>query len=194
MHLCSVPNTKHSKAATKIWAGLCDSAFRRRAQPTSVPTIAYSTSLNPSCTPESPFIRPSSFQRAARPRLYWHQDDAYYTKNLAEPYAHVDLSSLQDTTVNRLSTVIPRSHQRGLQPHSKKEGGTCNLGIDTSIDLEKRVHIPTAAGSIVLFSALLWHASSGNDTDQRRRAFIVSYQEATAQGGNGDQWHILRAA
>ena len=102
---------------------------------------------------------------------------------------------LQDTTVEHgCLQVIPRSHQRGLQPHSKKEGGTCNLGIDTPIDLEKRVHVPTAAGSIVLFSALLWHASSGNDTEQRRRAFIVSYQEATAQGGNGDQWHILRAA
>jgi len=31
-------------------------------------------------------------------------------------------------------------------------------------------------------------------TDQRRRAFIVSYQEATEQRSNGAQWHILRAA
>jgi len=31
-------------------------------------------------------------------------------------------------------------------------------------------------------------------TGQRRRAFIVSYQEATAQGGNGAQWQVLRAA
>ena len=126
---------------------------------------------------------------------HWHQDDAYYTK-ISQSHTRMSIwVPLQDTTVEHgCLQVIPRSHQRGLQPHSKKEGGTCNLGIDTSIDLEKRVHLPTAAGSIVLFSALLWHASSGNDTDQRRRAFIVSYQEATAQGGNGDQWHILRAA
>ena len=31
-------------------------------------------------------------------------------------------------------------------------------------------------------------------THQRQCAFIVSYEEATAQGGNGAQWHILRAA
>ncbi len=31
-------------------------------------------------------------------------------------------------------------------------------------------------------------------THQRQCAFIVSYEEATAQGDNGAQWHILRAA
>ncbi len=81
-----------------------------------------------------------------------------------------------------------------MQPASNKEGGTCNLGIDREIDLDNRIYLPTRAGTIVLFSALLWHASDGNQTDQRRRAFIVSYQEATVQGGNADQWQVLRAA
>ena len=126
---------------------------------------------------------------------HWHQDDAYYTK-ISQSLTRMSVwIPLQDTTVEHgCLQVIPRSHQRGLKPSSEKEGGTCNLGIDGPIDLENRTYLPATAGSIVLFSALLWHASSGNDTDQRRRAFIVSYQEATAQGGNGAQWHILRAA
>ena len=74
------------------------------------------------------------------------------------------------------------------------DGGTCNLGIDREIDLDNRIYLPTRAGTMVLFSALLWHASDGNQTDERRRAFIVSYQEATVQGGNADQWQVLRAA
>jgi ectoine hydroxylase-related dioxygenase (phytanoyl-CoA dioxygenase family) len=50
------------------------------------------------------------------------------------------------------------------------------------------------AGSAVLFSALLWHGSKGNRTEQVRRAFITSYQEATVPRGNGEQWKIVRAA
>ena len=50
------------------------------------------------------------------------------------------------------------------------------------------------AGSAVLFSALLWHYSKGNETDEVRRVLIVSYQEATVAGGNGSRWKVLREA
>jgi len=126
---------------------------------------------------------------------HWHQDEAYYAQMSQSQTRMSVWIPLQDTTREHgCLQVIPGSHRRGLQPYSKKEGGTCNLGIDGPIDLTDRVYLPAPAGSIVLFSALLWHASDDNTTDQRRRAFIVSYQEATTQGGNGAQWHILRAA
>ena len=103
--------------------------------------------------------------------------------------------ALQDTNeAQGCLQVIPGSHRHGLQPFSRREGGTCNLGLDTEIDLSKRVFCPVKAGTVILFSALLWHGSEGNRTDRRRRAFIVSYQEATVQGGNGKQWKILRPA
>jgi len=126
---------------------------------------------------------------------HWHQDDAYYTQMSQSETRMSVWIPLQDTTrAHGCLQVLPGSHRRGLQPYSKKEGGTCNLSIDTSIDVENRIYLPAPAGSIVLFSALLWHASDGNETAQRRRAFIVSYQEATVQGGNTNQWHILRNA
>jgi hypothetical protein len=34
----------------------------------------------------------------------------------------------------------------------------------------------------------------GSQTDRVRRAFIVSYQEATVSSGNGQRWRILRPA
>ena len=124
---------------------------------------------------------------------HWHQDDAYYTQQSQSQTRMSTWIPLQDSTrENGCLQLIPGSHHRGLQPASNKEGGTCNLAIDRDIDLENRVYLPTHAGTIVFFSALLWHASDGNQTDQRRRAFIVSYQEATVQGGNADQWRILR--
>ena len=47
---------------------------------------------------------------------------------------------------------------------------------------------------MVLFSAWLWHHSKNNTTDRVRRAFIVSYQEATVPKGAGEQWQVLRPA
>ena len=126
---------------------------------------------------------------------HWHQDDAYYSQHSQSANRLSTWIPLQDTAVEHgCLQLIPGSHHRGLQPYSKKEGGTCNLAIDRTIDLHNSIHIPVRIGTIVLFSALLWHASAGNLTNQRRRAFIVSYQEATVQGGNADQWRILRAA
>ena len=54
--------------------------------------------------------------------------------------------------------------------------------------------LPVRAGSVVLFSAWLWHHSKNNETDQVRRAYIVSYQEATLKKGAGEQWKVLRPA
>ena len=62
-----------------------------------------------------------------------------------------------------------------------------------ALDLSTAVPCPARAGSVVIFSALLWHHSKGNQTNRIRRAFIVSYQEATVIGGNKDQWKVLRS-
>jgi ectoine hydroxylase-related dioxygenase (phytanoyl-CoA dioxygenase family) len=102
---------------------------------------------------------------------------------------------LQDATIEKgCLQVIPHSHKWGLQPFTPQKDGACRLKIDTPVDLSQREYCPVQAGSMILFNSLLWHASEGNTTNRRRWAFIVSYQEATVQGGNGAQWQILRPA
>ncbi len=124
---------------------------------------------------------------------HWHQDDAYYTKHSHSERRMSIWISLQDTAIEHgCLEVIPGSHQRGLQPTRTRKEGTCTLAMDVDIDLNKRVLCPVKAGTIILFSSLLWHGSAGNRTNQRRRAFIVSYQETTVPCGNGRQWKILR--
>ena len=102
---------------------------------------------------------------------------------------------LEDSTRDQgCLQVIPESHNKGLQPFSHKECGTCNLGIDTEIAIEDREFLPANAGDTVSFSAFLQHASDGNITEKRCRAFIVSYQEATVGKGNDAQYKVLRPA
>jgi len=126
---------------------------------------------------------------------HWHQDDAYYTQQSQSEHRMSVWIPLQDTTIEQGALqVIPASHKRGLQPASVRETGTCTLAMDVDVDVENRIHVPVKAGDMLLFSSLLWHASDGNATSRRRRALIVSYQEATVPRGNGAQWKILRPA
>jgi ectoine hydroxylase-related dioxygenase (phytanoyl-CoA dioxygenase family) len=127
---------------------------------------------------------------------HWHQDDAYYHK-VGESSVRMSIwVPLTEATLdNGCLWVVPGSHKLGLQPFQARKDGSCRLAlIEEQVDLSKAIPLEVEAGSLVLFSALLWHGSKGNQTDSIRRAFIVSYQEATITQGNGKQWTILRPA
>ncbi len=75
------------------------------------------------------------------------------------------------------------------------EDGTCRKRIDREAYANEHAPpVPVKAGSVVLFSAWTWHHSKNNHTDDIRRAFIVSYQEATVPRGDTDQHKVLRPA
>jgi phytanoyl-CoA hydroxylase len=130
---------------------------------------------------------------------HWHQDDAYYVKQAASQTRMSVWVPLQDAyRENGCLWIVPGSPKWGLQDHANKDYGQCRLSMredEIQEILDKQsVPVPVKAGSAVLFSALLWHGSKGNETANVRRAFITSYQEATVPKGNGDQWKILRPA
>ena len=50
------------------------------------------------------------------------------------------------------------------------------------------------AGTAVLFSNKLFHSSLGNHTAGHRRAFILTYQEASAVSAKDSDFAILRSA
>lgn len=127
---------------------------------------------------------------------HWHQDDAYYVGvSASETRMSVWVPLLGANEKNGCLWIVPRSHKQGLLTHHVKDYGLCRRSlIEEEVDLSEAVPLNMKAGSILLFSALLWHGSKGNQTDQTRRAFIISYQEATAKSGNGKQWKILKEA
>jgi hypothetical protein len=127
---------------------------------------------------------------------HWHQDDAYYVRHSQSNSRMSIWLGLQDSDSTKGGVwFVPGSHKTGLRQHATKETGQCRLSFDpVQAEIMGAVCPSMRAGSIALFSALTWHSSGPNTTDQVRRAFIVSYQEATVVGGNKDQWRILRSA
>jgi len=131
---------------------------------------------------------------------HWHQDDAFYLKP-DDPTTHSETRMsvwvpLHDSDErNGCLWVVPGSQAWGLEDYHMVETGQCRKVIDREPYANQHaIPLPVKAGSVVLFSALLWHHSKNNRTDRVRRAFIVSYQEATVGRGAGEQWKILRPA
>ena len=127
---------------------------------------------------------------------HWHQDDAYYQQNSLSDTRMSIWIPLQDTSEEMACLwVVPGSHKQGLQEYTNLKSGICNLAFkDGAESIPGAVPCPVPAGSVILFHALTWHRSLGNQTDQNRRSFIVSYQDAQAARGNKDQHKILVAA
>jgi phytanoyl-CoA hydroxylase len=124
---------------------------------------------------------------------HWHQDDAYYTEVVGSDTRMSIWVPLQDTDErNGCLWIVPGSHKQGLQSYMVQNNGTCRKAlIEDQVDLSTAQPVPMKAGSCLLFNALTWHSSKGNETDQVRRAFIVSYQEATVPIGRGKQHIVL---
>ncbi|HCK11151.1 MAG: hypothetical protein CME21_20220 [Gemmatimonadetes bacterium] len=124
---------------------------------------------------------------------HWHQDNAYYNAHaLSKTRMSVWIPMVDVDEENGCLWVVPGSHTGGVKEHGQY-GGQCPKSMGPA-DMVAEGAIPCAvkAGSILLFRSDLWHHSKGNGTDRVRRAFIVSYQEATVPSGNADQWKILR--
>ena len=127
---------------------------------------------------------------------HWHQDDAYYQENSqSETRMSLWLCLDDSDETNGGVHFVPGSHKHGLQPSQWFDHGHCRKGMQVEdLDLSTAVVPRVPAGAVVLFHALTWHHSGPIPTDRRRRAFIVSYQDALAAAGNGPQWKILRPA
>ncbi len=130
---------------------------------------------------------------------HWHQDEAYYRHNSRSDCRMSVWVPLQDCDEkNGCVWMMPGSHKLGLREASQIEDGKvghCSLGFANGTeDIPGAIPVRVKAGAIVLFHALTWHRSLANNSDQHRRAFIVSYQDALATRGNGDQHKILRPA
>jgi phytanoyl-CoA hydroxylase len=131
---------------------------------------------------------------------HWHQDEAFYLKP-DDPATHSQTRMsvwvpLQEATLdNGCLWVVPGSHTWGLEAFTIVDYGACVRKIDReAYAREHGIPVPIDAGAVVLFNAYTWHSSQGNVTDRVRRAFIVSYQEATVPKGLGEQWKIVRPA
>ena len=131
---------------------------------------------------------------------HWHQDEAYW-HTYSESQCRMSIwLPLQDTDKqNGCLRVIPGTHKKGViiphQPRKSRNYGACRLSfLPGERELPNTFYCEVPAGSAVLFSNKLSHSSLGNYTNQHRRVFILTYQEATVTKGKDNDYAILRSA
>ncbi|MDJ0849273.1 MAG: phytanoyl-CoA dioxygenase family protein [Myxococcota bacterium] len=112
-------------------------------------------------------------------RFRWHQDSPYW----AHFCAHLDqlpnvMVALDDASEeNGCFRVVAGSHKQGLLPGLEGEGRLGPLFTDPRFfDESRQVLAEVPAGSLVFFSAHTVHGSLPNESDRRRRAFVITYQ------------------
>lgn len=128
---------------------------------------------------------------------HWHQDDSYYRQNSISGVRMSVWLALHDSDQsNGAVHFVPGSHKWGQQVTQDESNMHCRISIkNPDPEIIKTAVCPAISkGSVVLFHSLTWHYSGPNTSNRARRSFIVSYQDALAEAGNGDQWKILRPA
>jgi phytanoyl-CoA hydroxylase len=112
-------------------------------------------------------------------RFRWHQDSPYWA------HFHPDVERLPNamisaddaTEVNGCLRVIPGSHRGGMLPGLEGEGRLGPLFTDPAhFDESLQVPVVLSAGSTLFFSPSIVHGSEPNDSKERRRALIFTYQ------------------
>ena len=114
-------------------------------------------------------------------RFRWHQDTPYWT----HVCAHVDrlpnvMVALDDASErNGCFRVVRGSHTKGCLPGIHDGSRLGPLFTDpTAFDESRQVPIAVPAGSLVFFSPHTVHGSLPNESDEPRRALVLTYQPA----------------
>jgi hypothetical protein len=120
------------------------------------------------------------FVKEARTPAYvrWHQDSTYF---YLEPHLHVTAwVALSDASIAAgCMQALAGSHRWGAFEHDDQPGPMNMIrrgqGISGRFDDAQGQFMPVSAGQMSLHHTDLVHASAGNDTDDRRLGFAISY-------------------
>lgn len=104
----------------------------------------------------------------------WHQDDGY-TAVVPSPYLTLWLAVSDATPENGCLSVLPKSHEQGLAPHTQTSIGLSCHSLD---DPDQGVSVPIPAGSMIAMQSLTFHKSGVNRTEGMRKAYVIQYSAA----------------
>jgi len=108
----------------------------------------------------------------------WHQDSTYF---YLQPHLHVTAwVALSEASVQAgCMQVLPGSHRWGAFEHDDKPEPMNMIrrgqGISNRFDQAQGQFMPVCAGQMSLHHTDLVHASGGNDSDDRRIGYAISY-------------------
>ena len=109
----------------------------------------------------------------------WHQDSPYWIHDSKDvdslPNVYLCLDSSDKT--NGCFSVIRGSHKQGCLPGTFDDSQLGGFYTDKEcFNIEHSVDLEAEAGSLIFFNPHLVHGSSANQSDQERRAYIITYQ------------------
>jgi non-haem Fe2+, alpha-ketoglutarate-dependent halogenase len=108
----------------------------------------------------------------------WHQDSTYF---YLQPHLHVTAwVALSEASVQAgCMQALPGSHRWGAFEHDDKPEPMNMIrrgqGISSRFDQAQGQFMPVGAGQMSLHHTDLVHASGGNDSDDRRIGYAISY-------------------
>ena len=120
-------------------------------------------------------------------RFSWHQDSGYVNKDGDtghDPYLTCWCPLDDVTEANGTIYVLPysRAGTRDWVPHVHDPATNDWVGYHGA---DRGIPVEVPAGSIVLFSSTVFHASGANGTDRMRRVFLAQYSAAPIMKADG---------
>ena len=120
-------------------------------------------------------------------RFSWHQDSGYVNKDGDtghQPYLTCWCPLDDVTEANGTIYVLPysRAGTRDWVPHVHDPATNDWVGYHGE---DRGIPVEVPAGSIVLFSSTVFHASGANQTDRMRRVFLAQYSAAPIMKADG---------
>lgn len=110
----------------------------------------------------------------------WHQDSGYVVGN-GGPADHapyitcwcpLDDATVENGTVRLLPFSAMPESGRGIIPHERQAGSNDLVGYAGD---EEGITLEVPAGSVVVFSSLMLHATGANRTPKMRRVYLAQY-------------------
>ncbi|HEY1447960.1 MAG TPA: phytanoyl-CoA dioxygenase family protein [Caulobacteraceae bacterium] len=117
---------------------------------------------------------------------YWHQDEAYWGRNLDERGITCWIPLQDVDPINGCMHFIDGGHRLGVLPHHLVEGMASDL-ITCDVDASSEVICPIRRGDVTFHHSKTPHMTNANTSRTWRKA-VTNHMQQVGAGGEGDHY------
>lgn len=117
---------------------------------------------------------------------YWHQDEAYWGRNLDDRGITCWIPLQDVDATNGCMHFIDRGHRDGVLPHHLVAGVQSDL-ITCEVDESRMVVCPIQRGSVTFHHSKTPHMTNANRSKTMRKA-VTNHMQVVGSGGEGNHY------
>jgi phytanoyl-CoA hydroxylase len=117
---------------------------------------------------------------------YWHQDEAYWGRNLDDRGITCWIPLQDVNPTNGCMNFIDRGHLEGVLPHHIVPGVQSDL-ITCEVDESRMVVCPIQRGSVTFHHSKTPHMTNANTSKAMRKA-VTNHMQVIGSGGEGNHY------